>query len=124
MASMSRMFQGGQGRGDYLCAGCVRRSKGAPASDSAPLRALLLYATTALADDEERAVRMTPLRIVVSAPPKKWGWGEPEVDLAEQQMAQPVFEKLEHQGQWRYNHQDSDQIWCTAAPFRGTPASE
>ena len=119
-ASMSRIFQGGPGRGEYLCSKCARRGEGAPVSDCAPLRALLLYAVTAVGDDEDIAVRMKPVRIVLSAPPNQWGWGTPQMDGPELQMAQPEWREPE----WRYKPFESDQIWYTSAPFRGTPASD
>ena len=78
MASMSRVFQGGPARGEYLRSRCAKQSGGAPVSDSAPLRALLLYAVTAVEDGEGHAVRMRPVRAAVSAPPDRWGWGSPE----------------------------------------------
>ena len=52
MASMSQIFQGGPGRGEYLRSNCARRAQGAPVSDSAPLRASMLYAVTAGDDGE------------------------------------------------------------------------
>ena len=122
MASMSRIFQGGPGRGEYLCSNCARRGQGAPVSDSAPLRALLLYAVSAVDGDQGHAVRMTPVRIVVSAPPEHWGWGKRAVDPEELQEAQPEWQQLGRVGQWCYSLRESEQIWCSSAPFRGTPA--
>ena len=122
MASMSRIFQGGPGRGEYLCSNCARRAQGMPVSDSAPLRALMLYAVTAVGDGEGHAVRMAPVRIVVSAPPAQWGWGRPAVGPEELQEAQPDWQQLGRVGQWRYSPRDSEQIWLSSGPFRATPA--
>ena len=122
MASMSRIFQGGTRRGEYLCHECAERSGGTPGSDSLPLRILLLYSLIAGGGGQDFLVRTRPLRVVVRAPPDTWGWGAPEGDQPEHREASPEWSPEWEASHWRYNKVDSDQIWWHAAPFRGTPA--
>ena len=74
-ASMSQIFQGEQGRREYLCRWCALRSERAPVADSEPLRVLLLHALTAPEGGQDFAVRVKTVRAVVRAPPHKWGCG-------------------------------------------------
>ena len=58
IASMPQIFQGRQGRREYLCRQCACRRGGTPAADSEPMRTLLVYALTGAESGQDVAVRM------------------------------------------------------------------
>ena len=58
IASMSQIFQGRQGRREYLRRQCACRRGGALVADGEPLRALLVYALTGAEGGQDVAVRM------------------------------------------------------------------
>ena len=70
-ASTPQIFQGGQGRREYPCRWCARRSERTIVADSEPLRVLLLHAFTAPEGGQDFAVRLKTVRVVVCAPPHK-----------------------------------------------------
>ena len=115
-------FEEGPFRGKVLCSKCAGQGGATPVSDSVPLRALLVYALVEEAGGADSVFRMKPVRAVVAAPPARWRWGAPLTNEPEPTEAQPEWKLLSRGSHWRYSSPESDQIWCSSKPFRGTAA--
>ena len=117
MASMSRIFKTGANRGMYLCNHCAWKAESTPVSDSAPLRALQLYAIVDVPGVTWTVLRMKPVLAVVNRPPEKWCWGTPVTENPKDTAAVPEWKTSRHGNHWRYNNADSDYIWCSSNPY-------
>ena len=108
VASMSKFVQQTGGRRHFRCQECVERAGDGPVSGS-PLRVLHLYVLVSATDRGLTPLRMKPLRLVVEAPPDKWGWGVPGSDstLPEPTPAKPGLEDDNEGKLWRDNAEES-----------------
>ena len=68
----------------------------------------------------QTGLRMKPVIAVVSAPPARWRWCAPRTDEPEPTDAKPEWNLWSKKSFWRYSSSESDQIWCSSKPFRGT----
>ena len=129
VASMSKLVMHTEGRQHYRCRKCAEDvSEREPASGSLPLRVLYLYALVGTNGPAPTPLHMRPVRLVVTAPPADWAWGQgpvPDVLGGGRSAASPVqgvdsvWERY-----WRYNHAESTAIWCRARSYRGDPSEE
>ena len=108
--------------GSYRCVKCAKMGV---ASGSSSLRMLDLYALVDAGGGVLTPLHSQPMRLVVSAPPAKWGWSrelrEDERPQLDAHVALPEQARDSRGEHWRYDPDESAAIWCHSGPYRDEP---
>ena len=87
-----------------------------------PLRVLHLYVLVDTGGGVLTPVHSQPARLLVFAPPAKWGWfrelrhdERPQLD---EHIAMPEQARDSRAEHWRYDPDESAVIWCHSGPYR------